>query len=165
MLLKPLIVASLLMGAPVAFSHGEKTHDKTTTSAVLKEQKPWGIAGDAPVVTRRIEIRMGDNMRFAPEHIEVTQGETIRFVHFNDGKVMHEFVLGTADELAEHAELMKRFPDMEHDEPYMAHVPPGETGEIIWHFNQPGDFDFACLLPGHFEAGMVGKIKVVSGER
>lgn len=162
MLLKPLIVASLLMGAPVAFAHGEKTHDKAATSSVIKEQKPWGIAGDTPAVTRSIEIRMGDNMRFAPEHIEVTEGETIRFVHFNDGKVMHEFVLGTAEELAEHAQLMKRFPDMEHDEPYMAHVPPGETGEIIWHFNQPGEFDFACLLPGHFEAGMVGKITVVA---
>jgi uncharacterized cupredoxin-like copper-binding protein len=74
--------------------------------------------------------------------------------------VMHELVIGTQKELAEHAALMKRFPNMEHEEPYMAHVAPGKTGEIIWTFNQAGDFDFACLLPGHFEAGMVGKILV-----
>lgn len=160
MFLRPLIFASLLMSTP-AFAHGEKAHDKAPSSATIKEQKPWGIAGDAPSVSRSIEIRMADSMRFSPAHIEVSLGETIRFVHFNDGAVMHEFVLGTAAELAEHAELMKRFPGMEHDEPYMAHVPPGETGEIVWHFNQPGEFDFACLLPGHFEAGMVGTIKVV----
>ena len=74
---------------------------------------------------------------------------------------MHEFVLGTRKELEEHAELMKKFPDMEHDEPYMAHVAPGKTAEMIWHFNRVGEFEFACLLPGHFEAGMVGKIRVV----
>ena len=55
---------------------------------------------------------------------------------------------------------MVKFPNMEHDEPYMAHVKPGESGEIVWTFNRPGDFDFACLIAGHYQAGMVGKIKV-----
>lgn len=158
--IKPLIIAALLLSTPPAWAHGEKPHDQAAT-ALIKEQKPWGIAGDREVVSRSIEIRMADNMRFSPDQIEVSLGETIRFVHHNDGAVMHEFVLGTAAELTEHAELMKRFPGMEHDEPYMAHVPPGETGEIVWHFNQSGEFDFACLLPGHFEAGMMGTIKVV----
>ncbi len=126
------------------------------------EQKPWGIAGDAKAVKRTIEIRMTDNMRFTPDSIEVRQGETIRFVHTNNGAVMHEFVLGTKAELDEHAALMKKFPGMEHDEPYMAHVAPGKKGEIVWTFNRHGEFDFACLLPGHYEAGMVGKIRVVA---
>ncbi|MFT7401418.1 MAG: putative cupredoxin-like copper-binding protein [Hydrogenophaga sp.] len=156
----PLLLMSLaLLGASPAFAHGEETHAKKA-GPVVKEQKAWGIAGDAKAVKRTIAIQMGDNMRFTPERIEVTQGETLRLTLTNTGKVMHELVIGTQKELAEHAALMKRFPNMEHEEPYMAHVAPGKTGEIIWTFNQAGDFDFACLLPGHFEAGMVGKILV-----
>jgi uncharacterized cupredoxin-like copper-binding protein len=74
--------------------------------------------------------------------------------------VMHEFVIGTKAENAKHAELMVKFPNMEHDEPWMAHVPPGKTGEIVWHFNRAGEFEFACLIAGHYQAGMVGTIKV-----
>jgi uncharacterized cupredoxin-like copper-binding protein len=104
-------------------------------------------------------------MRFVPERIEVKQNETVRFVVNNDGTVMHEFVIGTKQENDKHAELMVKFPNMEHDEPYMAHVPPGKTGEIVWTFNRAGDFDFACLIAGHYQAGMVGQIKVVASSR
>ena len=90
----------------------------------------------------------------------VTRGETIRFVVRNDGKVMHEMVLGTAQALKEHAEMMKKFSGMEHDEPYMVHVAPGKTGEIVWQFTQSGTVQFGCLIPGHFEAGMIGKVEV-----
>jgi uncharacterized cupredoxin-like copper-binding protein len=158
-LFPPLLMSLALLGTSPAFAHGEETHAKKT-GPVVKEQKAWGIAGDAKAVKRTIAIAMGDNMRFTPERIEVTQGETLRLTLTNTGKVMHELVIGTQKELAEHAAMMKRFPTMEHDEPYMAHVAPGKTGEIIWTFNQSGEFDFACLLPGHFEAGMVGKIVV-----
>jgi uncharacterized cupredoxin-like copper-binding protein len=156
------IVLSGLMAAlgATAFAHGDQAHKPA--GPVKLEQKAWGIAGDPKKVTRTIEVKMADNMRFTPDLVEVRQGETIRFVHMNGGKVMHEFVLGTKPELDEHAALMKKFPGMEHDEPYMAHVGPGKKGEIVWNFNRVGDFDFACLLPGHYEAGMVGKIKVVS---
>ena len=78
----------------------------------------------------------------------------------NAGAVMHEIVIGTPQELAEHAALMKKFPAMQHDEPYMAHVPPGKQGDIVWLFNRPGDFEFACLIAGHFEAGMRGTLRV-----
>jgi uncharacterized cupredoxin-like copper-binding protein len=146
--------------ASAAFAHGEKAHK--AAGPVKLEQKAWGIAGDPKKVSRTIEVKMTDNMRFTPDRVEIRQGETVRFVHLNGGKVMHEFVLGTKSELDEHAALMKKFPGMEHDEPYMAHVGPGKKGEIVWNFNQVGEFDFACLLPGHYEAGMVGKIQVVS---
>lgn len=158
-LFTPLLISIALLGASPVFAHGDETHVKKA-GPVVKEQKAWGIAGDAKAVKRTIAISMGDNMRFTPERIEVTQGETLRLTLTNTGKVMHELVVGTQKELAEHAALMKRFPNMEHEEPYMAHVAPGKTGEIIWTFNQSGEFDFACLLPGHFEAGMVGKILV-----
>jgi uncharacterized cupredoxin-like copper-binding protein len=69
-------------------------------------------------------------------------------------------VIGTLAELQEHAALMKKFPDMEHDEPWMAHVKPGATQEIVWQFNRAGEFNYACLVAGHFEAGMVGKVIV-----
>jgi uncharacterized cupredoxin-like copper-binding protein len=131
---------------------------------VRKEQKDWGIAGDMQAVSRTIEIKMTDQMRFIPDRIEVRQGETVRLVHKNAGQVVHEFVLGTKKELDEHAALMKKFPSMEHDEPYMAHVAPHKTGEIVWTFNRAGEFDFACLIPGHYEAGMVGKVKVVAAK-
>jgi len=144
----------------LAVAHGNEEHKKA--GPVKMEQKDWGIAGNPKAVSRTIEIGMTDAMRFTPDKLEVRQGETIRFVHTNSGKVMHEFVLGTKKELDEHAALMKKFPGMEHEEPYMSHVAPGKRGEIVWQFNRAGEFDFACLLPGHYEAGMVGKIKVVA---
>jgi uncharacterized cupredoxin-like copper-binding protein len=155
LLLTPLC---LLFASPL-FAHGDEAHMKKPT-VVKKEQKDWGIAGDGKAAKRTIDIKMLDSMRFTPDRIEVSQGDTVRLTMTNTGQVMHEMVLGTQTVLTEHAALMKRFPNMEHDEPYMAHVPPGKTGEIIWTFNQAGSFDFACLLPGHFEAGMVGKIEV-----
>lgn len=142
-----------------ARAHGSKDHPKMASPA-HKEQKDWGIAGDAKAVNRTIEVHMLDAMRFKPERIDVRLGETVRFVHYNTGKVMHEFVIGTKAENARHAELMLKFPNMEHDEPYMAHVAPGKTGEIIWTFNRAGTFEFACLIAGHYQAGMVGTIHV-----
>jgi uncharacterized cupredoxin-like copper-binding protein len=84
----------------------------------------------------------------------------VRFIIRNDGKLLHEMVLGTQEELAKHAELMRKFPDMEHDEAHMVHVQPGRTEVMVWQFNQPGEFRFACLVPGHYEAGMTGTITV-----
>jgi len=145
---------------PAAWAHGEKPHTASGAAAV-REQKPWGIAGEPREAKRTIEIRMLDTMRFVPDRIEVKEGETVRLVLRNSGKVMHELVLGTKDELDRHAELMTKFPDMEHDEPYMAHVAPGRRGEIVWNFNRSGEFDFACLIAGHYQAGMVGRVRVV----
>lgn len=154
------LLLSLASITGLALAHGNEDHKPA--GPVKMEQKPWGIAGEAKAVSRTIEIGMTDAMRFTPDRLEVRQGETIRFVHRNAGQVMHEFVLGTKKDLDEHAALMKKFPGMEHDEPYMSHVAPGQRGEIVWRFNRAGEFDFACLLPGHYEAGMVGKIKVVA---
>lgn len=153
-------LAGLAVPASRPWAHGEKAHGKP--AAAKKEQKPWGIAGDARAARRRIEVGMNDAMRFTPELINVRRGETVRFVIRNDGRQMHEFVIGTPQELQEHAALMLKFPGMEHDEPYMAHVAPGQTAEIVWHFNRAGEFQFACLIAGHFQAGMVGRISVAA---
>jgi len=156
-----LLLATALAASGGAAAHGDK-HGAAGSGPVVKEQKAWGIAGDRAAVKRTIEIGMSDTMRFTPSRIEVRLGETVRLVHRNGGKLMHEFVLGTAQELQAHAALMKKFPDMEHDEPYMAHVPPGKIVEIVWTFNRAGTFDFACLVPGHFDAGMVGQVVVIA---
>jgi uncharacterized cupredoxin-like copper-binding protein len=145
--------------APAARAHGDAAHAKAAAS-VKKEQKDWGIAGELRQVGRTIDITMSDAMRFSPDRIEVRQGETVKFRIRNAGRMMHEMVIGTPAELREHAALMVKFPNMEHDEPYMAHVAQGKTGEMVWHFNRAGEFDFACLIAGHFQAGMVGKITV-----
>jgi uncharacterized cupredoxin-like copper-binding protein len=160
--MKQIAIATLLSFAVLggsAWAHGKESHGKPA-GPVKKEQKAWGIAGDAKKVSRTVTLKMTDNMRFTPDRVEVKRGETIRFVVQNDGKVLHELVIGTKQELDEHAALMLKFPNMEHDEPYMAHVDPGKKGEIVWTFNRAGDFDFACLIAGHYQAGMVGKIKV-----
>jgi uncharacterized cupredoxin-like copper-binding protein len=99
-------------------------------------------------------------MRYTPSSIQVKQGETVRFVVKNQGKVKHELSLGTQKELLEHLEQMKKFPDMEHDEPGKVTLSPGQQGEIVWQFTKTGTVNFACLMPGHYEAGMKGAIKV-----
>jgi uncharacterized cupredoxin-like copper-binding protein len=128
----------------------------------VKVQTEWGIAGERRDAHRVVEVGMGDDMRFRPARIEVHEGETLRFVLRNHGAVMHEFVLGTTSELEAHAARMKAMPEMEHDAPYMAHVAPGKAGEIVWAFNRPGRFRFACLIPGHYDAGMVGEVVVTA---
>lgn len=153
-----LIAAVLMILLAPAYAHGGAGQAPAT---VAPEQKPWGIAGEVKRVVRTVEIRMTDRMRFTPDRIDVRIGQTVRFVVHNDGALLHEFVLGTRKVLDEHAALMQKFTAMEHDEPYMAHVAPGGSGEVIWTFNRPGEFDFACLMAGHYSAGMVGRIRVL----
>jgi uncharacterized cupredoxin-like copper-binding protein len=141
-----------------AQAHTDKPHAKS--GPVRKEQKDWGIAGDARAAKRSVQVGMSDDMRFTPQRIEVRLGETVKFVVRNHGRQMHEFVIGTKAENARHAELMMKHPNMEHDEPWMVHVAPGKSGEIVWHFNRAGTFEFACLIAGHYQAGMVGTIAV-----
>ncbi|MES2957086.1 MAG: cupredoxin family protein [Pseudomonadota bacterium] len=154
-----LTLALGLAAGGAAFAHGGDPHARRAGAAV-KEQKPWGIAGDAKAVARTVLIRMSDDMRFTPDRIDVREGETLRLKLVNSGRMLHELVIGSQAELDAHAALMLKFPAMEHDEPYMAHVAAGGRGAIVWTFNRAGAFDFACLIPGHYQAGMVGKILV-----
>ena len=119
-----------------------------------------GKPGDPKRVSRAIEVRMGDDMKFTPARINVKRGETIRFMVRNAGQLRHEMVIGSMAELKQHAALMRKMPGMEHADPNMVSLAPGEAGELIWQFTQAGSFDFACLQPGHFEAGMLGKVSV-----
>lgn len=152
---------ALAVSASSVFAHGGEDHAAPRKYDAGKvESTDFGQEGDPKKVTRTIKVDMADNMRFTPADVTVKRGETIKFVVHNDGKVLHEMVLGTKSAISEHAELMKKFPEMEHADANMAHVKPGKAGEIVWQFTKAGEFQFACLQPGHFEAGMVGKVTV-----
>jgi uncharacterized cupredoxin-like copper-binding protein/Cu/Ag efflux protein CusF len=148
--------------ATASFSHEDHVQKPVGGNAMNVQQKDWGIAGQAKAVQRTLTIRMSDDMRFTPSHLEIKQGETVRLVVQNSGKQLHELVIGSQQALEEHAAQMLKFPTMEHDSPDMAHVAASKTGEIVWHFNRMGQFAFACLIPGHYQAGMTGTIRVSS---
>jgi len=155
-------LAMNLAFATGALGHSDENHGKKEDLSADGNAADLGRPGDHDKVTRSIEVEMNDAMRFLPDSISVKRGETIRFLVRNVGKLRHEMVLGTIEEMKEHAEVMRKFPEMEHAEPNQVSVEPGKTGELIWQYNRDGTFDFACLQPGHFEAGMVGKILVGS---
>jgi uncharacterized cupredoxin-like copper-binding protein len=152
------LLLAIFLAAPLAHAHGEKTLVPVVKG--LAEQAAWGIAGEPAHVARTITIAMTDTMRFSPASLTVQEGETVRFLARNPNRMRHEMVVGTPDALAKHAAMMARFPHMAHDEPYMVHVDPGESGEIVWRFNRAGSFEFACLIAGHYQAGMRGTITV-----
>ena len=158
---KYFLLLPLAFFANTVLAHGKETHEKKPAIDYSKvEEKAFGKAADPKRAKRTMTVEMSDAMRFTPAEITVKRGETVKFIIKNQGNIMHEMVLGTLGELKEHGELMKKFPNMEHDEPYMAHVAPGKAGEMGWKFTRKGEFYYACLLPGHFEAGMIGTIVV-----
>jgi len=159
--MKLLLILLGIATTTFAFAHGEKADEPPKFDYGEAEPTAFGIAADPAKADRTIRIEMRDTMRFDPGHITVRRGQVVRFVAENDGQLLHEMVLGTKPDLEKHAALMKKFPGMEHDEPHMVHVKPGQSGEIGWKFTQTGTFYFACLLPGHYEAGMIGKVEVV----
>jgi len=154
-------VAALALSSTLVLAHGDEDHAAARVFDAGKvEATDFGQEGNPTKATKTIKVDMADSMRFTPADITVQRGETVRFVVHNRGQVLHEMVLGTSKSLKEHAALMKKFPEMEHADANMAHVKPGKSGEIVWQFTRAGEFEFACLQPGHFEAGMVGKVTV-----
>ena len=120
----------------------------------------FGRKGDPKKATRTVQIDMADTMRYSPAELTVKRGDTIRFVVSNRGKLEHEMVIGTLKDLKAHADMMKQHKGMKHDEPFAIDVDPGKTKTVVWQFTRAGEFHFGCFEPGHFEAGMVGRIKV-----
>lgn len=143
------------MFAPLVFAQDHGGHGRP-------KETSFGRPVDAKKASRVVRVEMSDQMRFTPAQITVKQGEIVRFEPVNKGQVMHEMVLGTLDDLKKYAELMKKNPGMPHDAPHMAHVAPGKSGTIGWQFTTPGEFFYACLVAGHYEAGMIGKVTVQS---
>jgi uncharacterized cupredoxin-like copper-binding protein len=164
-------LAILLMGTltAVAFAagtHGSGHDDAAKPAASMPmdmkgmHDQAVGQAGDPAKVNRTVAVSLGDDMRFTPSQISVKAGETIRFFVKNSGKLQHEMVIGTLDELTSHAEMMRTMPGMKHAEPNTISLAAGQRGGIVWQFDEAGSVDFACLVPGHLEAGMVGQVLV-----
>lgn len=155
-----LLGLAFLIAGP-AFAHGpmHQPHPKMSVEPG-GHGEALGRPGDPNAAMRTVAVTMNDEMRFVPDWVTVAKGETVRFIVSNKGATKHELVLGTADEIAKHAELMRKFPDMEHDDPNAVAVMPGMTGTLVWRFENAGTFGFACLIPGHFEAGMKGTLTV-----
>ena len=134
-----------------AFAHGDEKHFAA------------GAPGNPKQKSRTIEIVMREGsgtMSYAPDHVDVKRGEQIRFVLKNEGALTHEFMLASVKENQEHGKVMEKFPEMEHDDPNGKTLEPGKTVEILWKFTKAGTFEFACLIPGHHQAGMHGLIVV-----
>lgn len=147
--------AALLAAAPV-LAHGPEEH-------ASHREAPYGVPGDANSESRVVELFMREDdgrLLFSPDVVTVSKGEQIRFHLINEGALDHEFVLGTPEEIEEHADMMRAMPDMVHDDPNAKRLGPKAIGDIVWRFTTAGEFDFACLIPGHMEAGMKGKIIV-----
>jgi uncharacterized cupredoxin-like copper-binding protein len=155
--MKALLLAIGTMLALSAHPHGEQS---THTDRAVAQETPFGRAADPKKARRTVRVAMTDEMRFDPGEVTVKRGDIVRFVALNKGQVMHEMVLGRMEDPKAHAAAMRKHPGMAHDEPYMAHVAPGKSGEIGWQFSQAGEFYYACLVPGHLEAGMLGKVNV-----
>jgi uncharacterized cupredoxin-like copper-binding protein len=122
-----------------------------------------GEPGDLKKPFRVVKVTMlenGKKMLFEPAVVEVRLGEQVRFEIFNDGTWNHEFVLATEAANRKHAELMKKFPDMEHADPNALRLSPFASGAILWKFTRRGTFEYACLIPGHLQAGMRGQVVV-----
>ena len=155
-----IFAASFAISSTSIFAGG--SHDHKHAVEYDPVQNEFGMYESGMHVTKVIEIEMSDAMTFSPSEITVNQGDVIKFINRNVGQMMHEFVLGTPESLNEHAEMMKKSPGMEHKEPYMVHVAPGKKGEITWKFTDSGEFSFGCLIPGHYDAGMKGIVRVGS---
>lgn len=125
-----------------------------------------GEPGEKAKVTQTIQVTMKETengkMLYMPASVKVKEGQTVRFSIRNGGETDHEFVLDTQDEIMEHKNVMEKFPEMEHDDPNSVRLAPGKSGEIIWKFTKSGMLTFACLIPGHYEAGMRGDLTVTA---
>jgi uncharacterized cupredoxin-like copper-binding protein len=157
-------VAAIAALPLAATAHGTEDQVKPANAAISPDEHTFGVEGNPKMAGRTIPIAMDDSMHYSRREIRVRQGETVTFVISNKGKLMHELVIGTEEELQKHAKLMRKFPGMEHDEPYMAHVKPGATENMTWRFTKAGTFLFGCLVAGHFEAGMKGTIVVAAAK-
>jgi uncharacterized cupredoxin-like copper-binding protein len=156
---KYLIAAALaaLGTTALAFGTHEGVHDKLSLA---------GEPGKKVRVTQTIHVTMKERehgkMLYMPASVHVKEDQTVRFAIRNAGETDHEFVLDTQEEVMEHKKVMEEFPEMEHDDPNSVRLAPGKTGEIIWKFTNSGTLTFACLIPGHYEAGMHGTVDIAA---
>jgi len=146
-----------------AGAHAHDGHDHGHNHSHGGSHFSAGEPGDPKKPARIVKISMleeGKKMLFEPAVVDVQRGEQIRFVITNNGTWDHEFMLASKADNRKHAAVMKKFPEMEHDDPNAKRLSPFNNGELVWRFTRRGEFEYACLIPGHLEAGMRGKVIV-----
>lgn len=150
------LIGTVLLSATAWAGAGPTGHGHDETFSA-------GEPGDAKKPARIVQVTMreGDGkMMFIPNRVEVRRGEQIKFIIRNNGDLDHEFILANTAENLRHAEAMKKNPNMEHDDPNAKRINPKKVDEIVWKFTKAGTFEYACLIPGHRESGMIGTIIV-----
>lgn len=132
----------------------------TTTPETTESEFAFGSPADAADAVRLIEIQTTDALTFEPADITVAAGETVTFRLSNDEGVVHDFTLGDQATQDEHEAEMSGMGGMAHDEPNVATISAGETVELTWAFGNEGTVLIGCHQPGHYAAGMTGRIIV-----
>lgn len=146
-----LLTTGLALAGPGGAGHGHS------------DEAAYGKPGDPKKPARLVQVSMRETdgkMLFFPDKVEVKAGEQVRFKLANNGEVEHEFVLATVEENAKHKIQMEKNPDMEHEDPNARRLQPKKGDEIVWQFTKAGTFEYACLIPGHYESGMKGTVVV-----
>lgn len=147
-----------------------ENHQKNSQHSDHHNASPIGLTGDAKDISKTITITMLETddgaMLFEPAHFNTKAGETIRLSFINKGETAHEFVMDGTEGIEKHRKEMLAAAEHGHGDHHDHHgsnsisLEPGATGEIIWQFASSGKFEFACLIPGHYELGMHGILTV-----
>lgn len=157
---------NLLLTTALALTLSAPAYAAGTHTGGHMEMMQIGMPGDTAKIGRTVTITMMETadgeMLFEPRDLMFAQGETVHFKITNAGEVDHEFVMDTPANNEKHRALMMTFPEMEHDDANAVSLAPGESGEITWTFANAGEFNFACLIPGHMEMGMHGPLNVTT---
>lgn len=133
--------------------HGDEGHEMSAVGM------PMPVESTA--VTKTITVHMMDSMKFNFSDISgIKKGDIIKFVVMNKGRIPHEFGIGSIEEQTAHRKMMQSMPGMKHEDGATVSVDPGKSKEIVWHFMGDSTVQFACNIPGHFEAGMHTEIKL-----
>ncbi len=154
------LTAAFAMSQPVQAREHEHEQEHEHEHESFAVGQPGDPSKPARVVKVMIQEHSDGSMGFTPNALAVKRGEQVRFEISNTGKSTHEFILDTQADNAKHKAEMAKNPEMEHDDPNMKTLAPGKSTEILWRFSKPGTFEFACLIPGHYEAGMHGTVMV-----
>lgn len=132
---------------------------ETTTPETSESEFTFGSPANAADADRVIEIQTTDDLKFEPADITVAAGETVTF-RLSNGAVVHDFTLGDQATQGEHEAEMSEMSGMAHEEPNVATIPAGETVDFTWTFGEEGTVLIGCHQPGHYAAGMTGRITV-----
>ena len=158
-------VSTLLLTTTIGYAYAagkhEHHHHEKHDSAQHHHMSAVGEPAQDKDVTKTIHVTMLDTMKYEFDGpLDIKEGDVIRFVVKNEGKILHEFSIGNAMEQKKHAEMMKSMPDMIHEDPNTLSLEAGGKGELIWRFKGKEEVVFACNIPGHYEAGMFAKVSL-----